>query len=118
MKTFAQEIAHQLSLSQGPLVQAPINFSSAMDEQTAINVAAGQRWVIEKIEIVCDAAGTVALWSGAVATGDRITGDMALAANAQYVFTDLFSQNDADDLIINRVTAVAVRGTVTYRVLS
>jgi hypothetical protein len=118
MKTFVQDIAHQTSLTYGPLVQAAINLTAAQDEQTVINVAAGERWVIEKIEIICDAAGTVALWSGPVATGNRVTGDMALAANAQYVFTDLFSQASAHDFIINRATSVAVRGTVTYRVLA
>jgi hypothetical protein len=118
MKTFAQEIAHQLSLTSGALVQTAINLTAAQDEQTVINVSAGQRWVIEKVEIVCDAAGTVALWSGSVAAGTRITGDIAMAANAQYVFTDLFSQAAAHDFIINRATSVAVRGTVTYRVLA
>lgn len=118
MKTFAQEIAHQLSLTQGPLVQTAINLSAAQDEQTVINVGAGERWVIEKVELVCDAAGTVALWSGSVAAGTRVTGDIAMAANAQYVFTDLFSQASAHDFVINRATSVAVRGTVTYRVLA
>jgi hypothetical protein len=118
MKTFVQEIAHQLSLVAGPLVQTAINLTAAQDEQTVINVAAGERWVIEKIELICDAAGTVALWSGPTASGTRVTGDVAMAANAQYVFTDLFSQASAHDFIINRATSVAVRGTVTYRVLA
>lgn len=118
MKTFAQEVSHQLQLVAGPLVQTAINLSAAQDEQTVINVGAGERWVIEKVEIVCDAAGTVALWSGSVAAGTRITGDIAMAANAQYVFTDIFSQASAHDFIINRATSVAVRGTVTYRVLA
>jgi hypothetical protein len=119
MKTFAQEIGQQTSFSRiGPLVQLAINLSAAANETVLIAGAASTRIVIEKVELVAAAAGTFALWSGSVAAGTRMTGDIAAPANGELVFQDLFTQVAAHGVILNRTTSFALAGTILYRVLS
>lgn len=115
MKTFAQQIASQLGFTRiGPLVQLPIALTAATGNTTLVAIAAGERFVIEAIELVPGGAGGFTLRSGA--TG--VTGAIAGAAGSQYVFCEKFGQADGDDIVINRTDSIALAGSITYRVLS
>lgn len=115
MKTFAQQIAQQLGFTRiGPAVQLPIALSAATGDTTLVAIAAGQRFIIEAIELVPGGAGGFTLRSAA--TG--ITGAIAGAAGSQYVFCDKFGAADGDDIVLNRTDSIAVAGSLTYRVLS
>lgn len=115
MKPFAQEIATQVGLARiGPLVQADINLTAATGNSTLITCAAGERFVLEAIELIPAAAGTFALLSAAT----RIATVGSANAGQEYVFLEKFGAANGDELILNRTDSIAIAGSITYRILT
>lgn len=119
VKSYLEEWAAQLerSGSIGELVELPLNLSAASGETTLVAATAGRRIVVVSLDLTPAAALTFAIWSGTVAAGTRITGDIVGNAGGQYVWLDKITHADNVILNINRGSAVAISGSLTYRLL-
>lgn len=115
----AEQWAEQLERrgSIGELVQIPIALTAASGETTLVAAVAGRRILIESLELVPAAALTFAVWSGTVAAGTRITGDIVGSAGGQYLWQDRIGHADNVILNLNRATSVAIAGSLVYRLL-
>lgn len=94
---------------------AAISLASGTGETSIVTTAAGEHFYAYEVLIVPDAPGAFALWSGAVASGTRLTGNIDALAGAEYRFYGLKSVAVGDDLVLNRVDSIAVAGYVTSR---
>lgn len=114
VKDFAEHWAHQLRRDLGSLVHAPINLSASTGDSTLVAAVADRRIVVVDLEFCTDGDSDVDVWSGAA--GTRITGRFATARGEYRVF-DKITHADNTALVINRGSSVALKGSVTYRLL-
>ena len=96
------------------LVQSvEFSLSAGTGETTLVSVTAGQLFFIHRISIAVVTAGALALWSGSVAAGQRMTGNMTLPAVLNTI-EDLFSHAAGSNFVMNRISSIAVTGNIIY----
>ena len=92
----------------------PIALAAAQNETTIVAAVAQTEVLVEYITVVPAANGTFAVWSGTVAAGVRLTGDIVGLAGVVYRLGP-FRVREGEILNLNRVTNFAIAGTVAWR---
>lgn len=96
------------------LTYDPIALAAAQNETTLVAAVAGTSVVAEHVTVIPSAAGTFAIWSGTVAAGVRLTGDIVGTAGTPYRLGP-FRARVGEILNLNRVTNFAVAGNVAWK---
>lgn len=91
-----------------------INLAAAINESPVVAAVAGTVIEVDYIDVIPSAAGTFAIWSGPVASGVRLTGDIVGLAGVQYRLGP-FRTRVAEALNLNRTTSHATAGTVAWK---
>lgn len=115
MKSVFDLFVQKIGRMPGSVQTASIALSAGTGETTLIDVGASEYFFVHQMVLV-PGAGTLALWSGTVAAGQRITGDMVLPA-AAVTFENLMGHGAGRDLIVNRGTSIVLTGHIVYSVL-